>query len=114
MSPLPKLFATLPEKFNFIWRKRLIALSIFARSIFTRSINAVSTRALVVLHRPTFGGQDAVQLLDKFQKFSPILFDGDLRAKLVNPVAFGLAHRRIGSITVFAVEGMFDVERCWN
>jgi hypothetical protein len=68
----------------------------------------------VVVHTPIFGRQDAVQFLDKFQKLLPVLFDGDLSAKLVNPIAFGLIHRRIGSITVFAVEGMFDVERCRN
>jgi hypothetical protein len=106
MSPRPKLFATLPEKLKLITGS-------LVRSSLVR-ITAVSTRALWVLHTAVLGGQDAVQLLDKFQKLLAILFDGDLSAKLVNPVTFGFVHRRIGSITVFAVEGMFDVERCRN
>jgi len=72
----------------------------------------LSINGLIILQPPVFGRQEAVQLLDKFEKCLPILLDRDLGAKLLNAVAIRLIHKRSGSITVFAVLGMFDVERC--
>jgi hypothetical protein len=37
-----------------------------------------------------FGGQDAVQLLDKLQKFLPILFHRDLGAQVLNTIVVSL------------------------
>jgi hypothetical protein len=39
-----------------------------------------------------FGGQYAVELLDKFEKFVPIFFCGDKGAEFVNAFAIGFVH----------------------
>ncbi len=49
---------------------------------------ALWVTGFVILYLRVFGRQDAVQFLDKLQKFCPVLFHGDLRAKILNTVAF--------------------------
>jgi len=58
----------------------------------------------------SFGGEDTVKLFDERQKFLVIVFNGDPRTEVVNPVAFFLVHAT-GSITASAAYSMFDVER---
>jgi hypothetical protein len=58
-----------------------------------------------------FSSQDNVQLFHKLQKLLAILLHGDQRTELVNAITICLVHKDGGSITGFAVAGMFDDER---
>jgi hypothetical protein len=73
---------------------------------------ALAVTGLIFLKSLFFGGQDVVQFLDELQKFLPILFHRDLGAQVLNTIVVSLVHKRSGSITVFTVGRMFDVERC--
>jgi hypothetical protein len=51
---------------------------------------ALAVTGLIFLKSLFFGGQDAVQLLDKLQKFLPILFHRDLGAQVLNTIVVSL------------------------
>lgn len=68
-------------------------------------VGSLSLKPLII------GNQDGVQFFDKVKKFLPILFYRYERTQFMDTICICLIHEDGGSITGFAVGGMFDDER---